>query len=228
VDRGTARGQLDSSEWLPWDQIRTVLCVAGGGGEQAPLFAALGLDVTVVDLSSGQLDRDRQVASENGLTIECVEADMLDLSPLGDRQFDLVYQPVSACYAPDVRRLYREIANVTRAGGHYRVEHWSPTHLQVAAHGAWDGAAYRIDRPASADEPILWRSGDTGMGQDATCLHYGHTLGALVGGLGEAGFDIVALREPDYGDLDAEPGSEAHLAAYFPPFIEILARRQSD
>jgi SAM-dependent methyltransferase len=202
--------------------------VASGGGEQAPLFAALGLEVTVVDMSSGQLERDRQVASETGLTVECVEADMLDLSPLRGRLFDLVYQPVSACYVPDVHRAYQEIAKVTRPGGHYRVEHWSPTHLQVAADRAWDGTAYRIDRPASSREPIVWRSGDTGFGQPATCLHYSHTLGALVGGLCDAGFDIVGLNEPDGGDLAAEPGSEAHLAAYFPPFIEILARRRPD
>jgi SAM-dependent methyltransferase len=226
-DLSTARQRLDDAGWLPWNDIVTVLCVASGGGEQGPLFAGLGYQVTVVDLSAGQLERDRQVAFEEGLTIECLQADMLDLSPLYGRTFDLVYQAISACYIPDVRRLYREIATVTRPGGHYAVSHWAPSHLQLAADVPWDGTAYRIDRPATATDPLLWRSAANGTGSTATCLHYGHTLGALVGGLCDAGFEITRLREPDVGDANAEPGSESHLAAYFPPFIEILARRAS-
>lgn len=227
-DPAAARERLDTSSWIPWDQIHSVLCVAGGGGEQAPLFAALGYEVTVVDLSTGQLERDRQVARELGLSVECIQADMLDLSPLSSRQFDLVYQPVSACYVPDVRRLYREIAGATRPEGHYAVEHWSPIHLRVAEDAGWDGTAYRIDRPASTDEALVWRSAETWSGEVATCLHYCHTLDALVGGLCDAGFDIVGLREPDVGDPTAEPSTDAHVAAYFPPFIRILARRRGD
>ena len=66
-DLATARERLDPSSWIPWDQIHSVLCVAGGGGEQAPLFAALGYEVTVVDLSAGQLERDREVPHELGV-----------------------------------------------------------------------------------------------------------------------------------------------------------------
>ena len=227
-DLATARERLDPSSWIPWDQIHSVLCVAGGGGEQAPLFAALGYEVTVVDLSAGQLERDREVARELGVSVECIRADMLDLSPLSGRLFDLVYQPISACYVPDVRRLYSEVAGITRPEGHYAVEHWSPIHLQVAADVGWDGSAYRIDRPASSDEALLWRSAETWSGQVAMCLHYCHTLDSLVGGLCDSGFDIVGLREPDVGDAAAEPATEAHVAAYFPPFIRILARRRVD
>ena len=92
----------------------------------------------------------------------------------------------------------------------------------------WDGTAYRIDRPASTDEALVWRSAETWSGEVATCLHYCHTLDALVGGLCDAGFDIVGLREPDVGDPTAEPSTDAHVAAYFPPFIRILARRRGD
>lgn len=226
VDAATARSELDPFGWIPWEEVHSVLCVGGGGGEQAPRFAVLGYEVTVVDLSDGQLERDRQLAREQGLTLECIQADMLDLSPLLGRQFDLVYQPVSACYVPDVHRLYREIAGATRPGGHYKVEHWSPSHLQVV-NDSWDGTAYRVDRPASAEEPLQWRSGETWSKERATCLHYGHTLDSLIGGLCDAGFDIVGFREPDLGDPDAEPNTDAHFAAYFPAYFHILARRRS-
>jgi SAM-dependent methyltransferase len=228
VDPKDARIRLDPYDWLPWDSMRSVLCVAGGGGDQGPAFASLGYDVTVTDLSAGQLERDRQIARETDLRIECIQADMVDLSPLAGRTFDLVYQPTSSCYVPDIRAVYREIAGVTRPGGHYVVQHWSPTHLQVADDVAWDGSAYRLDRPASTDEPRLWLSEETWSGQRVSCLHFGHTLDELIGGLCDAGFDVVGFREPDVGDATAQPGSDEHLAAYLPAFMWVLARRRSD
>ena len=39
-----------------------VLCLASGGGQQSPILAAAGANVTVLDNSPGQLDRDRLVA----------------------------------------------------------------------------------------------------------------------------------------------------------------------
>lgn len=223
----TARNDLDRFGWIPWEGIRDVLCLAAAGGQQAPRFAALGYNVTLVDLSPGQLERDREVCREMGLTVEFVEADMLDLSQLRGRQFDLVYQPVSACYVPDVLRLYREVASVTRTGGHYMVEHWSPAQLRVAPDAPWDGSAYRISRPADSTEPLLWHSAEAPLGKQASCVHYVHTLGSLVGGLCESGFDVVEFREPHHGNVAAEPGSDEHMAAYLPPFISMLARRRA-
>src|SRR5579875_1156533 len=114
-----ARTLLDPAGWLPWARIRTVLCLASGGGQQGPLFASLGCRVTVVDLSPEQLATDRAAARRYGLDLTCVEADMLDLSPLRGQTWDLVFQPVSSLYVPDVRQCYRQVAAVTRPGGLY-------------------------------------------------------------------------------------------------------------
>jgi hypothetical protein len=43
-----ARQRLDFKEWIPWQQIKTVLCLAAGGGQQSGLFASLGCRVTVI------------------------------------------------------------------------------------------------------------------------------------------------------------------------------------
>lgn len=227
-DPETARSTLDPFGWIEWEQVKRVLCLAGGGGSFAPLFACLGYEVTVFDLSEGQLECDRQVGREEGLDIECVQGDMLDLSALGSQRFDLVYQPISACYIPDARRMYGQVAGVTRQGASYIVKHWSPVQLQVAAEGAWDGSAYRIDRPAWTEQPLLWHSDETWSGKRASCLHYIHRLDVLIGGICDAGFEIVGFREPDLGDGTAEPLTDAHMAAYFPPFLWIGARRRAD
>src|SRR5262249_23642857 len=49
-------------DWFPELRGLDVLCLACGGGQQAPVFAAAGASVTVLDLSPGQLAQDRLVA----------------------------------------------------------------------------------------------------------------------------------------------------------------------
>lgn len=50
----------------------SVLCLASGGGQQGPVLAAAGADVTVLDNSPRQLSRDEEVAAREGLAIRTV------------------------------------------------------------------------------------------------------------------------------------------------------------
>src|SRR5919205_3843914 len=79
------RSWLDEFGWLPWEDLRSVLVLCGAGGQQAPAFASLGLQVTVVDISAEQLAIDRRIAARRGLDIECIRADVQDLSVLAGR-----------------------------------------------------------------------------------------------------------------------------------------------
>lgn len=214
---------LDPEGWIPWEEVSSVLCLAAGGGQQAPLFAAVGRSVTSADLCEEQLVRDRWVASRAGVDIETVRADMLDLTALHGRDFDLVYQAVSACYVPDVRQLYQEVRCVLRSNGWYWVEHWSPLHVQLCTTQPWDGEAYRISRPQHCGQPVPWAYDGNDEGS-SVCWHYIHGLRDLVGGICDAGFVVERLAEPWLGSEAAQPGSHEHLAAFFPPFIRMLAR----
>src|SRR5215468_1634220 len=49
---------LDPYGWIAWPEVRRVLCLASGGGQQAPLFASLGCDVVSADICPEQLRRD--------------------------------------------------------------------------------------------------------------------------------------------------------------------------
>ena len=226
-DLAYATQLLDPQSWIPWKRIRSVLCLASGGGQQGPLFASLGYDVTVVDLSPEQLRRDRETAEEFGLQLECVEADMCDLTQLSDRQFDLVYQAVSACYVPKVRQLYDQVFQVLKPNGLYHVEHWTPIHLQLPQYGAWDGGAYRIVHSQNQGKPVQWREWEEDGNENPTCWHYIHSLHHLIGDLCEAGFAIERFGECPSQNLSAEPGSPEHLATFVPPYFTMLSRRLS-
>lgn len=103
--------------WFPPLAGLDVLCLACGGGQQGPIFAAAGANVTVLDNSPRQLAQDRLVAEREGLAIRTVEGDMADLSALADASFDLVFHPISNVFAAAVRPVYREAARVLRQGG---------------------------------------------------------------------------------------------------------------
>lgn len=214
---------LDREGWLPWERIRTVLCLAGGGGQQSAMFAALGYEVTVADNSPAQLALDREAASRYGLVVETVRCDAQDCTPLRGRRFDLVYQPVSTLYLPDVRRCYRQVAALLPPGGLYWSEHWNPVEMQLDEGRPWDGGAYRLARPQGVG-PLPAPAGSTP--ENAVCWHYIHPLHDLLGGLCAAGFAITRYAERPGADVTAPPATRPHLGAFVPGFFAVLARKQ--
>lgn len=103
-----------------------VLCLASAGGQQAPVLAAAGAEVTVFDLSERQLAQDRAVASRDGLALATVQGDMRDLSAFADQSFDVVFHPISNLYVPDVRPVWRECFRVLRPGGSLLSSFYNP------------------------------------------------------------------------------------------------------
>lgn len=103
--------------WFPELKGCEVLCLASGGGQQGAILAAAGANVTVFDNSPRQLERDCFVAERDGLTIQTVQGDMRDLSMFSDESFDLIIHPVSNCFAPEVRPVWKEAFRVLRSGG---------------------------------------------------------------------------------------------------------------
>ncbi|MGL4675177.1 MAG: class I SAM-dependent methyltransferase, partial [Wohlfahrtiimonas sp.] len=76
--------------WLGDIQGKKILCLASAGGQQAPILAAAGAIVTVLDISEGQLKKDQEIADKHQLTLTTVQGNMNDLSQFADGSFDLV------------------------------------------------------------------------------------------------------------------------------------------
>ena len=69
---------------------KALLGLAAGGGQQMPVFAALGADVTVLDYSDKQLDAERMVAEREHYDIQIIKGDMTKRLPFADESFDII------------------------------------------------------------------------------------------------------------------------------------------
>lgn len=200
-----------------------VLCLAAGGGLQSVLLASAGAEVTVVDLSPAMLEQDRRMAASRGLTLRLIEGSMDDLAMLGDACFDVVIQPVSTCYVPDITRVYQEIARVTVASGLYVSQHKQPISLQASARPGPQG--YAVHECYYRHEPLPPTLGEHEH-RESGALEFLHRWEQLIGGLCRSGFVIEDLQEPNYADPMAAAGTFRHRSQFIPPYVAIKARRR--
>ena len=105
------------SAWFGGVQGTDILCLACGGGQQGPILAAAGANVTVFDASAKQLAQDEMVAKRDGLVLVTRQGFMHDLGIFADASFDVIVHPVSNCFAPDIYPVWRECFRVLRHGG---------------------------------------------------------------------------------------------------------------
>jgi SAM-dependent methyltransferase len=197
------------------DQTRTHIVVSPGGGQQGPIFAAAGANVTVFDNSPGQLAQDRMVAGRDSLDIQTVEGDMVDLSCFPDNCFDLIFHPVSNTFVPAVRPVWQEAYRVLRSGGALLAGFNNPV-IYIFDFALYEEgvlqAKYAL--PYSDLTSLSEEERERVLHEDAP-LEFGHLLEDQIGGQIDAGFLIAGFYED--GD-PAEP-----LSNYMPGYIATRA-----
>jgi SAM-dependent methyltransferase len=215
---------------------KDVLCLASGGGQQSAVFGLLGANVTVLDISAGQLRGDRTAADHHGYEVRAVKGDMRDLTVFGAASFDLVHQPHSFSYVPDVRPVYREVHRVLRPGGLYAAGHVNPAVFAVSlgfcgsegGAGGWDGVGYRIVDPYRGGPVFRNEAGVENMVEGEPTGENRHFLRDIFGGLIELGFIIREVAEdPDHlrEPIGGEPGSYEHMLGFVALYFTIVAER---
>lgn len=208
VRRGTWGVLLTNSTpvpraWFPESMkgVR-VLALASGGGQQGPILAAAGADVTVLDNSARQLDQDRFVAQRDGLELRLEQGDMRDLSRFADSSFELVFNPVSVIFVPDVAPVFRECFRVLKPGGHLLAGFCNPHTYLFDREKEADGVLEVSHKLPYSDTEIPEKKRIALFGKDAP-LEFSHTPGALLGGQLAAGFHLVGYYDDRFGDATA-------------------------
>lgn len=202
--------------WFPEMGGAEILCLASGGGQQAPVFAAAGAKVTVFDNSPGQLAQDRLVAERESLELRTVQGDMRDLSVFADGSFDLVFHPVSNLFVPEVRPVWDEAFRVLRRGGALLAGFLNPAVYIFDLDLADDTGELRVryELPFAA-VTSLDEGGLRAQMERGEPLEFSHTLEDQIGGQIDAGFLISGFYEDRHRD---DP-----IAAYMPTFVATRA-----
>ena len=104
-------------DWFGDLKGKKVLGLASGGGQQMPIFTALGAECTLLDYSDAQCNSERLVAQREGYHIEILQADMTKPLPFPDESFDLIFHPVSNCYVEEVEPIFKECYRILKKGG---------------------------------------------------------------------------------------------------------------
>ena len=104
-------------EWFGELKDKNVLGLASGGGQQIPVFSALGAKCTLLDYSHTQCESERMVAEREGYEVKIIEGDMTKPLPFSDETFDLIFHPVSNCYVEEVKPIFKECYRVLKKGG---------------------------------------------------------------------------------------------------------------
>jgi SAM-dependent methyltransferase len=194
---------------------RDVLGLASGGGQQCPVLAAAGANVTCFDASEAQLARDAEVAQREGLSIRTQQGFMDDLSAFADASFDLVFNPCSTAFAPEVVPVWQECARVLRPGGALLTGFYNPVFF-VFDQLAMDRGELRPCHPLPYSDFDLPEDQRAQLLADDPTLCFSHTLETQIGGQLQAGLVLTDLFEDSWDSLPLVSG-------LFPPFIATRA-----
>ena len=184
-----------------------LLGLASGGGQQMPIFAALGADCTVLDYAQSQLDSEQMVAEREGYLINMVKADMTKPLPFADNTFHVIFHPVSNCYVEEVEPIWKECYRILKPGG-------------VLLAGMDNGINYLFDEerdptlrvqnplpynplknPKLMEEALIKDEG----------VQFSHSLEEQIGGQLKAGFILTHLLE----DRD----KDSLIGKYIPQYL---------
>ncbi len=214
---------------------KDVLCLATGGGQQSAAFALLGANVTVLDLSDKQLERDRQAAEHYGVSIRTVHGDMRHLDEFASQSFDLVYQAYSINFVPSVTPVFAEVARVCRPAATYYVEWANPFSQTIDAEQDWTGSGYLLRHPYVDGREATELYPTWTVDDDAGITHefegpreFVHTLSTMINALAAHGFVILRASEYLKAGSDHEPGSWDHYVNIAPPYLRLWTRYRPD
>jgi len=204
--------------WFGNVKGKNILCLASGGGQQAPILAAAGARVTSFDRSEAQLAKDELVAKREGLDINLVCGDMADLGCFDAGQFELIFHPVANVFSSNVRSIWQECSRVLATSGRLLSGFMNPDFY------LFDHDAIEAGEPLLVCNPLPYCDVED-LPPDSLraridrreALEFSHSLNDQIGGQLEAGFLIAGFYE------DRWNGEATPLNEYMPTSMATLA-----
>ena len=129
-----------------------VLDVAAGNGNATLAAARRWCEVTSTDYVPALLQRGRERAAAEHLTIEFREADAEAL-PFADSSFDAVLSTFGVMFTPDQDKAASELARVCRPGGKIGLANWTP---EGFIGQLFKTIGKHLPPPAGVKSPALW------------------------------------------------------------------------
>ncbi|HHU75196.1 MAG TPA: class I SAM-dependent methyltransferase [Clostridiales bacterium] len=179
-------------EWFCPMKDAKILGLASGGGQQMPIFSALGAKCTVLDYSEKQLLSEQEVARRENYEIELVRADMTKPLPFEDETFDLIFHPVSNCYVEVVLPIWKECYRVLKKGG-------------ILLAGLDNGFNYLFDDDETMVvhklpfNPLIDKELYEASIKNNWGIQFSHTIEEQIGGQLKAGFMLTDIYQDTNG-----------------------------
>ena len=180
-------------DWFGEIKGKKILGLASGGGQQMPIFAALGGICTVLDYSKQQLESEKMVAEREQYEIEIIRADMTKPLPFLDESFDLIFHPVSNCYVQEVKPIFKECYRILKKGG-------------ILLSGLDNGINFIVDEETESKivhslpfDPLKNPDQMAELQKEDSGVQFSHTMEEQIGGQLEAGLILTHLYEDTNG-----------------------------
>jgi ubiquinone/menaquinone biosynthesis C-methylase UbiE len=194
-------------DWFPPLKGKKLLGLACGGGQQMPIFAALGADCTVLDYSDEQLANEKYVSERESYSINIIKADMTEKLPFGESEFDIIFHPISNCYIEDVYHIWNECYRILKNNG-------------ILIAGMGNGISYLFENIENEPlivvnklpyNPLKNKEQYEKINFEYDNIQFSHSLEELIGGQLKAGFTLTDLYE-DYDNTGV-------LKNYIPQYL---------
>jgi ubiquinone/menaquinone biosynthesis C-methylase UbiE len=197
--------------WFPDLKGLKILGLASGGGQQGPILATLGADVTIFDNSENQLQQDRTLSDEFDLDIKTIQGDMKDLSVFADNSFDLIFNPCSILFVENVLPVWKECFRVLKVGGILMTGLINPISFQLNN----ESLKLIYKQPFSSLHSLPTEKLEE-LILNNEALEFGHSLTDQIGGQLDAGFMLTDMYEDNWGEEDK-------IDELFPSFLATRA-----
>ncbi|MDO5400512.1 MAG: class I SAM-dependent methyltransferase [Eubacteriales bacterium] len=184
---------------------KKLLGLASGGGQQIPIFTALGASCTVLDYSPAQCDSEKLVARREGYDVTVIRGDMTKPLPFASGTFDIIFHPVSNCYVEKVEPIFAECFRILKQGG-------------VLLCGLDNGMNYIFDEQERELKyplpfnPLKNRQQYEDSIQNDWGIQFSHTIEEQLGGQLKAGFRLTDIFEDTNGEGRLH---EFHVPTFF-------------